>query len=481
MFIPLDRKPDWHNPPLMTILLIVVNILCFTLWQGDDDYYEQQAYDYYLDSDLPNIELPLYREFLAKQQSPDILWHQTNERTLLSNMLVDGQFQQQLKAGNIVTPAHPQYTLWQQQHQTFSRYLQRIVTYNYSFKTAEPSSLTLVTHMFLHADWGHLIGNMIFLLLIGFIVEMSLGRSIYLFTYLLAGICSGLFYLWLEPGSLRWSIGASGAIAGLMGVYTVIFGKRRIRFFFTLLFYFDYVRAPAIILLPIWLGYEVIYQIWFPSNVNNLAHIGGLLSGAAIGFLAKRFNKVDIDYLDKEEKEQTYKQQYQQGLAHLARMEVDKARRIFSELEQQYPERSEIIEQLFNLSKLNPGDPAIHDYALRLINLQGSRALTTRQLHDVFIDYMERVQPNARLSPDQLIMLALRFAAGGFIEDAERIVLYLTTRKSDFQRNAEGLMALATQYQRQNNPGKAQKYLNMLLECYPDSSEALHARQALEK
>lgn len=478
MFIPLDRKPDWRNPPLVTLLLIILNVLCFTLWQGNDERLEEQAYDYYLNSELPAIELPLYRDYLGKQGFDGQLDRQENDEVLLSRLLTDGGFQQQLQDGELIAPGHPQYATWQKQHRTFHHYLNRIVTYRFSFKTAEPSLTTLFTHMFLHADWGHLIGNMVFLFLIGFSVEMTLGRSVYLFAYLVAGLCSGLFYWWLQPGSLMWGIGASGAISGLMGMYTVLFGRRRIRFFYTLLFYFDFVRAPAIILLPIWLGYEVITQIYSPSNINNLAHIGGLLSGALIGYLALRMGKADLDYLDQEEKQRAYLALYQQGLDHVARMELDKARRVFNELKEAYPQKIEVTEQLFNIARLT-GDDAIHNYARALLGSTNAQSMPIRQLHDTFIAYVEQVQPNVQLTPDQLMSLALRFASGGQLEDAEKIVLYLITRKSDFARNPEGLMALANHYKRSNNRNKAEKYLKMLLECYPDSNEAAHARQAL--
>lgn len=478
MFIPLDRKPEWRNPPVITLLLIVINLLCFTLWQGDDEHREQQAYNYYLDSDLPAIELPLYREFLAKQGFSGQLEQQEEDEVLLSRLLTDGQFQRQLKSGQLITAQHPLHDTWQRQHQQFQEYLQRIVTYRYSFKTAEPTLTTLFTHIFLHADWGHLIGNMVFLFLIGFSVEMTLGRSLYLSAYLIAGISSGLFYLWLEPDSLMWGIGASGAISGLMGMYTILFGRRRIRFFYTLLFYFDFIRAPAIILLPIWLGYEIITQIYSPSNINNLAHIGGLLSGALIGYIALRLGKADLDYLDREEKQQAYLERYQQGMDYIASMQLDKARRIFNELREQQPQKPEVIEQLFNIARLT-SDDAIHEYAGILLGSSQSQTMPVRQLHDTFIAYVEKVQPNVRLTPDQLMSLALRFTSGNYLEDAEKIVLYLTTRQSDFARNPEGLMALASHYNRNNNRGKAEKYLRMLVECYPDSHEASHARQAL--
>lgn len=478
MFIPLDRKPDWRNPPVATLLLIIVNILCFVLWQGDDEKLEETAYNYYLNSELPSIELPLYREFLSQQGFDGQLESSEVDEVLLSRLLTDGEFQRQLKSGNLITPNHPRHDTWLEQHHTFNDYLQGIVAYRFSFKTADPSLLTLFTHMFLHADWGHLLGNMIFLFLIGFSVEMTLGRSIYLFAYIVAGMSSGLFYWWLEPGSLMWGIGASGAISGLMGMYTVLFGRRKIRFFYTLFFYFDFVRAPAIILLPIWLGYEVITQIYSPSNINNLAHIGGLLSGALIGYIALRLGKADLDYLDREEKQEAYRARYQQGMEYVAKMELDKARRVFNELNDEFPHNVEITEQLFNIARLT-NDNRIHEYARILLGSSLSQTLHVKQLHDTFITYVEHVQPNTQLNPDQMLSLALRFSSGGFLEDAEKIVLHLITRKNDFARNPEGLMALASHYRRNNNPGKADKYLKILLDCYPDSNEAIHARQAL--
>ncbi|TDX99608.1 rhomboid family intramembrane serine protease [Thiohalophilus thiocyanatoxydans] len=478
MFIPLDRKPEWRNPPVITLLLLVINVLCFTLWQGEDQRLEEQAYDYYLDSRLPAIELPLYRKFLSEQGFEAQLEQQEDDDILLSRLLTDGKFQQLMKGGQLINPQHPDYATWQEQRRIFEDYLQRIVTYQYSFKTAEPSLTTLITHMFLHADWGHLIGNMIFLFLVGFSVEMTLGRTLYLSAYLIAGASSGLFYLWLDPDSLMWGIGASGAISGLMGMYTVLFGRRKIRFFYTLLFYFDFVRAPAIILLPIWLGYEVITQIYSPSNINNFAHIGGLLSGALIGYIALRYGKADLDYLDREENKQAYLKGYQQGLEHVAHMEFDKARRIFLELREKHPEKIEITEQLFNIAKLS-SDEAIHEYARELLDPDNSRTMPVRQLRDIFIAYVEQVQPNVRLGPDQLISIALRLSSGNYLQDAEKIILYLTTRKSDFARNPEGLLALASQYNRNNNHKKAEKYFNILLQCYPDSREAEHARQVL--
>ena len=142
------------------------------------------------------------------------------------------------------------------------------------------------------------------------------------------------------------------------------------------------------------------------------------------------------------------------------------------------PNNVDIMLQLFNVAKLKPEREALHTTANRILNLSNSDKESVKILHNVFIEYVELVQPNVKLKPEQMLSLALRFAANNYLEDAERIVIHLTTRATDYERNAEGLMALATHYKRTNNQAKAEKYLSLLLQCYPDSLEAQHARQA---
>ena len=491
MFLPLDRKPDWRHPPIITLLLILANLACFLVVQINDDQYRHDALNYYLSSDLAEIELPAYRRYLenpanhtAFPGSIDYLDTQdsSTESILLSMLIVDGPFLQQLENEKIIKPGDPGFNEWRTQRAQFEALLNRSLEFRFSQINIHPSVLTIISAMFIHADAGHLIGNMIFLFLFGFVVEITLGRTLYLFAYLFSGLMSGLFYLALEPDSAFLAMGASGAIAGLAGMYTALFGLRKIRFFYTLLFYFDYIRAPAIILLPVWLGYELFSQFFMNDNVNNLSHIGGLISGAIIAWLAKKyFPSINTEYLDANEKAQNYKVKYQQGVDALNAMEIDTARNIFMSLAEENPNNIDIMLQLYKVAKLNPQHEAIHIAAGKIFDLPGSDETTVKILHNIFIDYVELVQPNAKLKPEQMISLALRFAANNYLEDAEKIVIHLTTRATEYERNAEGLMALATHYKRTNNLQKADKYLSLLLQCYPDSHEAQHARQAFNQ
>lgn len=487
MFVPLDRKPDWKNPPYLTLLLIFANVFVYFALQSHDNDYMGSAFDYYLSSDLPAQEFPRYVDYLketgAKSHAVRIAALLTKRTAqargkILLDMLEQGRFIKQLEQNRIIRPNDPVFREWRLQRDMFDERMNRSVTYHFGLKASDPTPLTLLTNLFLHGSGGHLFGNMLFLLLFGFVVEIAIGRPLYLFAYLLAGLSSDALYILFNPDSMIPAIGASGAVSGLAGMYTVLFGLRRIRFFYWVLFYFDYVRAPAIILLPLWLSYELYYQLFDPSNVNRLAHIGGLLGGALIAFVAKRYSPtVNHAYIDESDRQQRRQETYKQGMQHLAAMELDAARAIFEQLHAQHPEDHTPLLQLYNIAKLNPASEDFHSRAHALLALPGNDAATLKLVHNTYREYTETAQPGPRFQPEQLMGLAIRFAAGGWMEDAEKMVMHIVRRKPDFSRNPEAIMALANGWRRQGQVETGRKYLALLLQRYPDSVQAQHLRR----
>ena len=159
----------------------------------------------------------------------------------------------------------------------------------YAFVPAHPHLLSYVAANFLHGGWLHLIGNMWFLWLAGFILEDNWGRLIYSIFYLVAGAAALQFYAWCAPGSYMPLVGASGAVAALMGAFLVRFPKMKIEMgFYSLIFRYRF-RAPAYALLPFWLGAEFLYGSvsGTSSPVAHWAHVGGFLFGmtAAYGIM----------------------------------------------------------------------------------------------------------------------------------------------------------------------------------------------------
>ena len=158
----------------------------------------------------------------------------------------------------------------------------------YAFSPAHPQAQTYVTANFLHAGWFHIIGNMWFLWLAGSILEDTWGRIFYPIFYFVAGAAALQFHAWASASSIGRTLGASGAVAALMGAFLVRFPNTRIEMFWLIGFFRTYrFKARAYWLLPLWVVTEILYGSLFSqvSGVAHWAHVGGFLFGvvAALG------------------------------------------------------------------------------------------------------------------------------------------------------------------------------------------------------
>jgi len=162
----------------------------------------------------------------------------------------DFAFLEKLDNDEIISPSDPQYADWRILRTDFNHMRSQIISLQYGFRPAYKSFLPAFTYMFLHGSAGHLFGNMIFLWIVGCMLEMGLGRLLYTGLYICGGlIAAGGFWL-IYMNSTIPVVGASGAIAGLMGAFAVLFGKKKIKIFYSLGFYFSYLKIPAIIKYP---------------------------------------------------------------------------------------------------------------------------------------------------------------------------------------------------------------------------------------
>ncbi|GAC1384034.1 MAG: rhomboid family intramembrane serine protease [Herpetosiphon sp.] len=142
---------------------------------------------------------------------------------------------------------------------------------------------TLFSSMFVHAGWGHILGNMLFLLIFGDNIEDALGHVGYLIFYLACGLVASLAFVALNPALHTPSVGASGAISGVLGAYLIFFGSNRIR---VLLLYFI-ITVPAWLMIGLWAGQQFLatYGAFVHtaqtemSGVAYAAHAGGFIAG----------------------------------------------------------------------------------------------------------------------------------------------------------------------------------------------------------
>jgi len=149
--------------------------------------------------------------------------------------------------------------------------------------------VTLFSHMFMHAGWMHLIGNLLILFLAGPFIEDVWGRPLYLGFYLFAGLLAALAHISANPGSAIPMVGASGAIAGVMGAFLVRYRKTRIRFFYMIgIFIRGTFRAPAWLMLPLWFAGQLFLGMMTSElgsgggGVAYWAHVGGFAAGVGV-------------------------------------------------------------------------------------------------------------------------------------------------------------------------------------------------------
>jgi membrane associated rhomboid family serine protease len=151
-----------------------------------------------------------------------------------------------------------------------------------------PPPLTIYTSMFLHGDLFHLLGNMWFLWVFGQKLEGWMGHARYLLFYLVAGTAAAILQVAVSPQTTMPMIGASGAIAGVLGAYALTFPRARVRCLVFLLFFVTFVTLPAGVLLGLWFVGQFVSAGGASPGIAWFAHIGGFVTGLLLARLFVR-------------------------------------------------------------------------------------------------------------------------------------------------------------------------------------------------
>jgi membrane associated rhomboid family serine protease len=153
--------------------------------------------------------------------------------------------------------------------------------------------ITIVTAMFMHAGWMHILGNMVFLWAFGPAIEDAMGRMRYLVFYLLGGVLAMLAQVAGSPASRIPCLGASGAIAAVMGAFIVLYPRDRIRTLVWILVIIRVTYIPAVLLIGVWFLIQLFNVVGSVATVQTggvayLAHVGGFLFGVVTARLWAR-------------------------------------------------------------------------------------------------------------------------------------------------------------------------------------------------
>jgi membrane associated rhomboid family serine protease len=157
--------------------------------------------------------------------------------------------------------------------------------------------LTIPSSMFLHGGWLHLIGNMLYLWIFGNNIEDRLGRLPFLLFYFVGGFAAAFSQVLIAPDSAVPVIGASGAIAAVLGTYLVLFPRARVLSLVFLGFFYQLLEVPALVVLGLWFGLQLIdglASLGVESSAGGVAlfeHIGGFIAGVVVGLVLRTFGR----------------------------------------------------------------------------------------------------------------------------------------------------------------------------------------------
>jgi membrane associated rhomboid family serine protease len=185
-------------------------------------------------------------------------------------------------------------------------YVQKQFVMTFALIPADFSWLTVFSSMFLHGGWSHILGNMLYLWIFGDNVEDRVGHGRFIVFYLLCGVAAALAQTMIDPQSEIPMVGASGAIAGVLGAYLIMFPHSRVLTLIPLFIIWEIVEIPAVIVLGLWFVIQLFSGVGSLATMDKQgggvafwAHIAGFVTGMALIFVFKRPERQTVEWWDR--------------------------------------------------------------------------------------------------------------------------------------------------------------------------------------
>lgn len=304
MLVPIGHdKKTVTRLPIVTAILIVVNILVFVFTinsisrgESNGNIVAVRTRILILKARFPDLTVtPEVQKLMdeIKTQKPEAwTWLTSKDRK------PDDEWEAEL----LLDP-HPQMDQLQAQMDELCSEFAKLWRFNnslvwkYGYHSYQPQLPSYITHQYLHGGVVHLVGNMWFLYLCGVVLEDVWGPFLLLPFYTVAGVVAALFYGWVSPNSTVALIGASGAVAGLMGALLVRFPKLNIKVWYFWIFRIrgGTFKAPVYLLVPLWFFAELFWGLMGDaSGVAHWAHVGGFAFGMMAGIALYAMKVEDV-------------------------------------------------------------------------------------------------------------------------------------------------------------------------------------------
>ncbi|MGB5685363.1 MAG: rhomboid family intramembrane serine protease, partial [Candidatus Electrothrix sp.] len=426
--------------PFVTILLILLNIGAFFYFQHNEQQRYMQAVSWARSSGLLDIEVEVYQEYIQRRHEaiPVFLHDAKKPAAIFQHLIQDDQFQSALRQQILIPPADPRFADWAPKRKIFEERLDQSLAYSFGYSPARKNYLGIATYMFLHNGIIPLIGNMLFLWFVGSWLEIGIGRILFLGTYLMSGAFSGLSFGFIHPLSQGPLLGASGAIAGLMGTYLLLYCGKRSNVLCSLGFCSRQTTVFGWFLFPFWISKEVYLFANSPETQTVTVHVGGLLAGIMIGLVfrtneGKQTEKKEIPTNPQEATIPNNILLAEQDV-HIPDSLSDKEavslrEQIIEALEDDSNNLTELA-RLFHCDKRSPEGDQFHRTAGKL--LRQLVVLERPQDLSTYFEEYRQVSSTPRLHPSVMLALAEIHIGSGETAQAARFLLLLMRQRPQY-------------------------------------------------
>lgn len=463
LIVPTEKRFDWKHAPVVLIFLVIVNALVFVFYQSSDAEKAYTAIEGFANSGWVEKEWPIFESYLQQQQRDEELreyqrWQRGQDYDALAQvMLIDAAYFRHVQNEARFEFYDDEYQNWKTERVAFQDQFFEISSFKYGLRPTDFSLVTLISHQFLHGGLGHIVGNMVFLMVFGFAVEAAVGHLRFLAFYLIGGVVAGLAQVATTLGSDLPLVGASGAISGVMAMYLAVFRLRKIEFFYWVFFFVGYFRAPALLILPFYIAKEIFqYYTLEGSNVAFMAHAGGFVAGGLLIALALLFNRnmLNDDYIEEDQQISQRDKILADVYKAIEGLRFDYAAKLLLALMQKQGADFELMRMRYNLEKIKRGKNYIPVFRATMSQNNVSVA-QAEQLNQMWL-----AEPMAikLLAKDEQLKLAFQFTQIKNLDGAEQIFNHLFDAR--YKPSELILLAkkLATRFAEKSNPAKTMQF-----------------------
>lgn len=463
IIIPIEKKFDWKRAPLALFAVVFLNILIFFVYQSGDPKKLESALGRYMERGYLDKEWPIIQEYLEQKEDNDTLSRANTlkeEGNLTElHLLVLGRadIYEHLLAESRNHFYDDYYITWLRDRQSLQDTFNSMSVYALGLKPNDLNPLHLLTYQFLHGSIMHLLGNMIFIVVFGFAVEACIGHWRFIAFYLTSGVVGGVFHVLVQSNSYAPLVGASGALAGLMAMYLAIFRLQKIEFFYWVLFFVGYFKAPALAIFPLYLLKELYLYFSSPeSSVAFMAHAGGLLAGAALMVGSLKFDKnlLDQEYIEEDQSVDPKQAALADIYAALGQFQYEKTMALVTATLQKWPADFDLKWLHYRIGKILKDET----YQQSFLSLLACKRLSVEEAEKVERAWVENPSLQDQIDTSTLLQFGMEMSAAGCLSTAENIFERVNGEQADSVTLGILAKKLANSFADRNERSKQAKY-----------------------